>query len=281
MKLLVVSILVLCSISCVAQRLNASYSELFADSSIYYQLVNKYINSEDNIETIITNVASDFIGTPYVANTLDTSSSENLISNLSEVDCTTFVEYVLAISRTIKHNEFSYNSFLSELKLIRYRDGLISGYSSRLHYFSDWLYNNEQKNIIYSLDSSFQKAFDKQINFMSTNSESYSVLKNSSFLLPEIEKCEKYINTRNYFYIPKNNIINMEDKLRDGDIIGITTSIKGLDISHVGFIIIKNGHAHLLHASSTSKKVVISNKTLYNYLLNIKSATGIMVGRPL
>ena len=39
-----------------------------------------------------------FLKTPYVAHTLEVNDEEKLVVNFDEVDCTTFVEYVLALS---------------------------------------------------------------------------------------------------------------------------------------------------------------------------------------
>lgn len=40
----------------------------------------------------------NFLKTPYVAHTLEVNEEEKLVVNFDEVDCTTFVEYVLALS---------------------------------------------------------------------------------------------------------------------------------------------------------------------------------------
>ena len=40
----------------------------------------------------------NFLKTPYVAHTLEVNEEEKLVVNFDEVDCTTFVEYVLALA---------------------------------------------------------------------------------------------------------------------------------------------------------------------------------------
>jgi hypothetical protein len=52
-----------------------------------------------------------------------------------------------------------------------------------------------------------------------------------------------------------------------------------LDISHVGIAVRKNGRIHLMHASSVSRQVEISDKPLSEYLMENKSQSGIMVCR--
>ncbi len=71
-----------------------------------------------------------------------------------------------------------------------------------------------------------------------------------------------------------------DSKLEGGEIVGITTSLGELDIIHAGIIIEVNQKVYLMHASSDGGKVMISRNTLYEYLMDIKSATGIMVVRP-
>ena len=123
--------------------------------------------------------------------------------------------------------------------------------------------------------------YPKEISFMSTHPDSYRQLKDSSHLVEIIAQQEKNINSRQHFYIPEEKLAEVEDQLMDGDIVGITTNIEGLDISHMGILVRKAGRIHLLHASSTAEKVVLSDETLEEYLLSSRSATGIMVARPL
>ena len=76
------------------------------------------------------------------------AGKEKLIVNVSGFDCTTFVETVLALAKCAAAGKLSRSEFRKNLKLIRYRQGKIDGYSSRLHYFTDWLSDNEKKKIL-------------------------------------------------------------------------------------------------------------------------------------
>ena len=226
-------------------------------------------------------VGSFFQLTPYVAHTLETAE-EQLIINLRELDCTTFAENCLAISRTIKSESPDFEQFTSELQNIRYRDGKIDGYPSRLHYFCDWIDNNVEKNLIKDMSEEIaQTPFPKEINFMSTHPGSYMQLKDSISLIDRIAIQEKEISSRKMFYIPETKIAEVESKLMDGDIAGITTEIDGIGIQHVVILIRQEGRIHLLHASSAAEKVTVSEITLEEYLLNNKSASGIMLARPI
>lgn len=233
------------------------------------------------IGDLIIQVGTFFAETPYVAHTLEIETNkEQLVINLREMDCNTFAENCLAISRTIKSGNLTFEKFAKELQNIRYRDGKINGYPSRLHYFSDWIFDNNSKQVIKSVSHQMSGIpCRKTINFMSTHPESYTQLKDLA-VVREIANQEQEISERNTFYIPREKLVQTEDQLKDGDIVGITTSIKGLDIMHVGILVRKAGRMYLMHASSVAEKVIISESTLEEYLLKSKTATGIMVARP-
>lgn len=252
------------------------------DKEILEQVLTE-LSEETNtpISELMLKTGAFFMGTPYVAHTLETDK-EQLVINLRELDCTTFAENCLAISKTIKSRNPSFEQFAIELQKIRYHDGKIDGYTSRIHYFSDWIFEKDQKKIIESVSKEIAETpYSNHVYFMSTHPESYAQLKNNNELVKVIAEQEKTISEREYYYIPEDKIAELENKLMDGDIVGITTKIKGIGISHVGILVRKAGRIHLMHASSSAKKVVVSEKTLEGYLLNSKSATGIMVARPL
>ena len=131
---------------------------------------------------IVLHNAKSFIGTPYKAATLDINNQESLIVNLDEVDCTTFVEYVLAMSLSNKQEESSNDSlFINNLQHIRYRDGQINGYTSRLHYISDWIENGVKHDIIEDITSQHcTSSMTLSLSYMSSNPHLYKQLKNSS-----------------------------------------------------------------------------------------------------
>ncbi len=235
-----------------------------------------------NTETgeLMIKVGSYFLGAPYVAHTLETVP-EQLVINLREFDCTTFAENVLALSRTIKSKNPSFDQFAKELQFIRYHNGKIDGYPSRIHYFSDWIFENNIKKLVKDVSKEIAETrYPLKVNFMSTHPGSYRQLSDST-LIPVIANQEKEISSRKMYFIPEEMIAEKEHLLKDGDIAGITTNVKGLDISHVVILQRKDGRIHLLHASTSANKVILSEETLEDYLKNSKSATGIMVARPL
>ncbi|GAB4424491.1 MAG: DUF1460 domain-containing protein [Bacteroidia bacterium] len=228
---------------------------------------------------IVATVGQGLLGLPYVAQTLEVGDTEQLVVNLREMDCTTFLENVVAFSRLAARDSLGYEAFLRELEGLRYREGAMAGYPSRLHYFSDWIYVNAQKGLLTDITAAIGgQPYTKRIDFMSTHTGSYRQLADSSFVVA-IRATEGEINSRRYHYIPKAGIAAREDSIRDGDLIAITTSVAGLDIAHVGLAIHRQGRLHLLHASSRSMRVEISEQPLADYLAASRSQTGIMVCR--
>ncbi len=258
------------------QNVTPKDKEILLD--LFSQLENKadYTTSE-----LVVLAGKSFLETPYVAHTIE-CNEEQLVVNLREMDCTTYAENCLAIARTIKSRELTYTQFTKELTNIRYHKGVVNEYPSRLHYFSDWIFENAEKGLVKQVSKEMGSTpYVSEINFMSTHPDSYEQLKNNPDFISRIAETEKDINTRSMFYIPKDKIAEYEHLMKEGDIIGITTSIKGLDIMHVAILVKKDNRIHLMHASSAADKVVISEETLVAYLSKSKSASGIMIVRPL
>ena len=251
------------------------------DKEIVEGLLKKF-GHETNIPTseLVVKIGTELLGTPYVAHTLE-KEPEQLVVNLRELDCTTFAENCLAIALTIKDGKPNFNHYLKSLQNLRYRNGIIDGYPSRIHYFSDWIRENDKRDVVKDVTSELGGTrYIKAINFMSTHPESYKQLKNAAFIPPLIKQ-EKEISKREMYYLPEEKLAEYGRQLKDGDIAGITTSIPGLDILHVVILIRKNDKIHLLHASQTAGKVVISEETLEEYMKNSKRGNGIMIARPL
>lgn len=232
------------------------------------------------LEDRIVEVAKMFMQTAYVGGTLDGNEKEQLVVNLRELDCTTYLENVVALSKALSNDSVTAADFLKELENLRYRNGKLTDYSSRLHYFSDWIYENEKKGIVKNITAEIGgEKYNKTISFMSTHVNSYPALQADTSLVEEIRKTENEINKRELFFIPETKIQQLENQIQNGDLIAITTKIEGLDISHVGIAIHINNRLHLMHASSKAKKVVISDIPLAEMLMQSKYQSGIMVAR--
>ncbi|GHS95627.1 xylanase [Synergistales bacterium] len=205
-----------------------------------------------------------------------------MLVNLREMDCTTFVENCLALARALQYPNPDTDYFKRELRQIRYRKGIINGYVSRLHYTSDWMFDNVEKglieNVTYALGG---YKWNPEVNFMSKNADKYPRLKSSPENVQGIEAIEKEINARkNYYYIPKAEVIKQQTLIKNGDIVCFTSNIAGLDISHLGIAYRHKGQLTFIHASSKAQKVIVNPESLTDYCRMIKTNTGIVVLRP-
>lgn len=257
-------------------------------------------NSEDQkrIETILTKnakhdtspssliiaLAREFKGVPYVAKTLENDSIENLIINTRQLDCTTYVENVLALYLCIKNQKLTFSDYCSFLKNIRYVGGKVS-YPTRQHYFTEWIDENTKDGYVEEIQSPNPPFTAKQllkINFMSTHTQFYPMLKNNPELVKPIAKMESRLSGNTYRFIPKASIANTQlfrSTIHDGDIIAIVTSKGGLDTSHIGIAVWHKDGLHMLNASQIHKKVVEEPMTLYQYMQKHPSQTGIRIVR--
>jgi hypothetical protein len=236
---------------------------------------------EQPINEVVAAIATSFIGTEYAANTIDAPGKEQLIVNLHTLDCVTFYENSLVLARCIKKNTLTFDDFKKDLQFIRYRGGILNGYPSRLHYTSDYFFDNEKKSVLKDVTQELGGVpFKKKINFMSTHPHSYLQLKNSPEYVKEIRKIENDMNARMMYHVPKANVKRITSKIKNGDIIGITTTIDGLDCTHTGIALHQNGKLYLLHAPVPGTNVQITELPLWEYLAKIKKDAGIMVARP-
>ena len=271
--------LLLLTVSCTAQNAVIYQEE---DKAILTEIFSKLGKQSDKTTAeLVVLAGKSLLGKPYVAHTLE-SEPEQLVVNLRELDCTTYAENCLAIARCVKSGKTSFKDFTAELRKIRYRNGVINGYPSRLHYFSDWIFENEKQGFIKQVsEAAGQTKYPLELDFMSTHPGSYKQLEGNKDFVQMLSAKEMEISKREMYYIPEDQIAEYESLLKPGDIVGICTSIKGLDISHVGILVKKDKSIHLMHASSSGEKVVISDRTLEDYLKAGKSTIGIMVARPI
>lgn len=260
---------------------NIQYTKV--DSIIVMKLLQDALKL-DKDKNLIIHFSHQLLDIPYVAKTLEVNKSEQLIINLRQLDCTTYVENVMALTLCANNGKTSFDDFCKYLRLIRYQKGNVS-YPTRLHYFTEWIEDNTQLGFVKEIqqpDSVFTKVQTLAINFMSTHSNLYPMLADNPLMIKDIEVSEEKLTGRQYRYIPKEEISNtdaMRNAIHDGDIIAITTKKKGLDTSHIGFAIWHLDGVHLLNASQIHKKVVEEPMTLYDYMQKHPTQEGIRIVR--
>ena len=222
-----------------------------------------------------------FEGTPYVASTLG-KEPEGLVINLRELDCTTFMETVLALCRTLKGNQHTFEAYCENLQYLRYRNGTITDYTDRLHYMADWFYENEQKGIVKDIAKIIGgEPLTLNLSFISTHPDSYKQLKSHPELVQKMEQKEREINQRPHYYLPKANINTLSSGIQNGDILCFATTVNGLDVTHVALAYWQASKLRFIHASMSAMKVIVQNGSLQDYANNIKSCKGLLIARPL
>lgn len=240
-------------------------------------------SSNPSIDEVLQAVSSKLLGATYRAGLLDIGESEKLFVSLTEFDCVLFVETVLAFSRNLRSPDPTYENFIQKVQEVRYESGKLDGYCSRLHYFSAWIRDNQKRNIVRDLTAELGGIpLNKTLNFMSTNWRKYSRIKdnenNYQCILAMEQEIKRSLEFDGLRYIPTSKIHSIYPLLKAGDIIAVTTDIKGLDATHTGLVYFTPTGIGLIHASP-SGKVEIS-PDLQRYIERVDSAIGIMVARP-
>lgn len=238
-------------------------------------------SAQDSNEVMLSN-GIKYLDIPYVAHTLEMNGPEELIINCDEVDCTTLVEYVLAESLSpTEEGQVAEGDFADNLQKIRYRNGNIDGYTSRLHYISDWINNGVRNGFLEDVTATRGTAAEKlSINYMSAHPQQYKQLANSNENVAKMKEIEQSLSEQNVRYLPKDKLpYNGFNWIKNGDIIAITTNTPGLDVAHLGIAFYVEGKLTLLHASSTDKKVEVSKVALSQMLKDNSKWTGIRVLR--
>lgn len=235
-------------------------------------------------------VGSTFVGHPYEPGTLELPGPEGLVVNLTAFDCVTFVEHVLVLSRLVVEGgaalvadeEAFRERYRRALTELRYRGGVLDGYPSRLHYFSEWIRDAESKGWVRDVTRELGGVRDERpIHFMSSNPEAYRQLGEDPAHLEAVRRTEERISAEPRYYVPQERIAEVAPEIRSGDVIAAVSTVDGLDVAHTGIAFRHAGRLHLLHAPLVDGNVEISPRPLAERILGISGQTGIMVARPL
>ena len=237
---------------------------------------------QQDFSSIIQQVSEQLLGSEYVAGLLDKSATETLVISLQKFDCMLFLESVLAIARNITSQDrdpYDYNQFTQNVAEQRYANGELTDYCSRLHYFSHWIDDNQQRGLVTNITADIGGVTEaRKLDFMTQHRTSYNQLKSNDANYDCIAKVEQNLNQLPFSYIPTEKITTIYDQLKPGDIIGIATKIKGLDFTHTGLVYRdRDGNTGLIHASPAGSVVIAQD--LQTYVANVPQARGIVVAR--
>ena len=279
----------------IASGVWAQTKQLSLEQTRFHDITNDTARITEILTTILKNdpgtpgkrietIGRIFLETPYVAHTLEVDSGqpEVLTVNIDELDCTTFVETVAALAKTVGEGRSSWRDFVYNLENIRYRGGELDDYASRLHYIANWIVDNSYRGNIKDVAPTFPKVSytTKTINFMSANRDRYTALADSL----QYEKIRDIENGYRNHRFPYIKTIDLSDKatkakFQTGDIVGLTSNLKNLDVTHMGIVVLIDGEPYLMHASSSLGKVTITEVPLDQFMKRNRSLTGLRVFR--
>lgn len=238
------------------------------------------------IGDLIGRIALELKDTPYVAHTLELDPNREFCTvNLTGLDCVTFFESTLGFARMLKTGGQTPADLVRQVTFTRYRGGRIDGYPSRLHYTTDWVHDNVLKGVVADLTPTLPGAapFTQQVGFMSAKPENYRQLVQNPALVETVRQQEAALNARPKSFVPMDALSAAEPHLRTGDIVGLTTTIDGIDISHTGLVIVSDtGTRQFMDASSQKDvmKVILRPGPLHQSIAS-RTTTGAIFARPL
>ena len=230
------------------------------------------------------------LGTPYVANTLETylraggsvPSTEPLTISLTKFDCVTLVESSLAVARLARgRGKASWEGFAHQVERMRYRGGRRGDYTTRLHYFSEWITDGEKRGLVHDLSAELGGVKDdRPLRFMTEHRKSYVALADDR-VFQAIGEMERRLDGRARHVVPTASIAQIGDRIQTGDVLAFATSIPGLDVTHSAMAYRdRDGVLRVLHAPLSGGTVEVSKSTLPEYVAALKRSTGILVARP-
>ncbi|MEO8576567.1 MAG: N-acetylmuramoyl-L-alanine amidase-like domain-containing protein [Gemmatimonadales bacterium] len=231
------------------------------------------------------------IGTPYVPNTLeayikaggDPTRTEPITLSLTQFDCVTLVESCIAVARASDDGRKPiWAKFSREVERMRYRGGKRTGYTSRLHYFSEWITDGARRGLVRDMGAELGGVNDtRPLRFMTEHRGSYPAMANDS-VFAEIGRMETRLDSSPRYVVAADKIESVSDRIQTGDVIAFATAIPGIDVTHAAFAYRGNdGVLRVLHAPLSGGAVEITRTTLPEYVARIRRSTGILIARPL
>lgn len=244
------------------------------------------------MQQLVTDIALQFLGTQYVASTLE-DSVEQLRVYLDKTDCILFVEMCSSFALTVKGlrivqagdgehfqvngtpsvamAEPSYQLLCDNIRNMRYRLGFVDDYASRIHYTSEWILQNQTNGILREYSAELGEEYEQQFYFMTANSDRYRQLADS-VEWQKIRAVEQHLDEQKpFYYISQFRLYKPEviSQIQSGDIVCFMSKQgNGIDIAHVAIAYEVDGEMHFIHASYGAKKVKIEEQTLADYANN-------------
>lgn len=203
-------------------------------------------------------LSARFLDRPYAASTLvgGKDSPETLVTRLDKFDCVTYVESVVALARSHRHD--AYARRLAEL---RYLNGRIR-WRDRNHYMNRWIARNVRAGLV---ERVLPDAWVWADGWRSLDGiDGYP--------------CQEWRPR----YLPTDAVPALVDAATPGDIVAFVSTKPNLDTFHVGLLVPttvkKKPGLAIRHASQSAGKVV--EQELGAFLAS-NDVPGMLIARPL
>lgn len=247
----------------------------------WYAQVNG-VQPGETFGSLVIRTAKSQLGKPYALPPFSVGL-EKMVVRLDTFECVSFVETSLAVARCVWLGTEDPSCFIRQMETIRYQGGILDDFASRLHYFSHWLLNHNQRENVWLKtqylggDMQTQRFF-----FMSTHPWLYPPL-SSKHVLDTILQQEQWLSKQPLGLLEKNQVPRAQQELAHGDILGIASSkYPGLLIGHVGFVdrTCPFKKPRLLHASSYHGRVLVIASDIADYVQRRPDRLGLLIAEP-
>lgn len=235
-------------------------------------------------------VAQLAVGTPYEAHLLDAylrrgdgPVPEPLTLSLTRFACNSFVESCVAVARAARvGGRPTWKGFGREVERMRYRSGLRGDYTTRLHYFSEWIADGDQRGLLRDIGFALGGVEDRRpLRYMTEHRDSYVALANDR-TFKSVEEMEKRLDHVSRRVVPTARLAEVADRIQNGDVIGFATNTPGLDVTHCAVAVRdKRGVLRVAQPPLNGGVVEVSRNSLPEYVAQLRDASGIMVARPI
>jgi hypothetical protein len=223
------------------------------------------------VNEAIARLAESFLGSPYLAGSLDGAGPEQLRLDLTRFDCMLFIEQLLALALSD-----SFDQFVEHTRNLRYRDGRVT-YCTRQHYFHDWVRSAQSQNLLETTSGwPGETTRSLPLNFMSQQRQLYRPMQ-SEELFDCIRRREESRQVVQH-YVPLHAIESVLPRVQSGDLFAIATRVEGLDVSHTGVLVREGGSVNAIHAAPG--RGVMRSRSFARYLRSIPDAIGAVIVRP-
>jgi hypothetical protein len=197
-------------------------------------------------------LSRQFLGQTYRPSPLigSVDTPEVFTASLNGFDCVTYIETILALSRSA-----TVADFVKWLRKIRYEQGRIQ-WNRRNHYMTGWIRNNAREGIIRHMRNGMPAVTKERI----------------LDVVPGLAAQRTRLQC-----IPKSSLRSLKSHLQTGDLIFFASTRKNLDIFHGG-IIVRDGKRILMRHASRSRGTVVEQNL--DEFLKANRMAGVIVVRP-